>query len=225
MGRFVVTGSSGAIGSAIVRKLEADCHAVVPLDIKEGYDLADRATWDLHLGRSRYDGLIHAAGVQVCEPYQCLTTNEVDTMFKVNVTSFIELMAVLQPCFCDNACAIAIGSVHADVTAKNMAVYASTKAALVGLVRGMALEADGKYRVVCLSPGAVDTGMCRDNITEGGTKPEKWEPFVERIPAGAITTPDEVAEMCASIIGMPKSMTGCNIVMDGGASCLLGTES
>lgn len=229
MGFYVVTGSAGAIGSTIVTYLIVQGHEVACWDICDGQDITDNDTLDTLIQQlpPHIDGIIHAAGVQVCKAFWDLTLTDWDRMHAVNEKAFVcmvgKLIDRLEPV---QGCAIAIGSVHATCTSAHMSGYAASKAGLVGLVRGMAIEAAQKHvRVVCLSPGAVDTAMCRANITNDGAHPEKWEPFCARIPGHRICSPYDVARMCGTILDGPSCLTGCNIVVDGAASCLLGTES
>ena len=61
---------------------------------------------------------------------------------------------------------INIASIHANITSKNIASYASSKAAVVGLTRNMAIDlAKFEIRVNSISPGAVDTPMLRKHLT------------------------------------------------------------
>ncbi len=56
--RVGVTGSAGLIGSALVRALEADGHAVVGLDLRTGGDVRDDVT-----ALADCDGIVHLAAV------------------------------------------------------------------------------------------------------------------------------------------------------------------
>ena len=61
-----------------------------------------------------------------------------------------------------------IGSVHSVVTSDEIAGYASSKAAITGLTRNLAIElSQFGIRVNNICPGAVDTKMLRAGLLRG----------------------------------------------------------
>ena len=85
------------------------------------------------------------------------------------------------------------------------AVYASAKAALGMLTRGLALELAPKIRVVGVAPGAIATER---NVEADELAPE--------IPLGRPGTPAEVASVVAWVASTEASyVSGTSIVVDG----------
>lgn len=109
---------------------------------------------------------------------------------------------------------INIGSVHATATKPGFSAYATSKAALHGLTRALALDFGRSVRVMTLAPAAVDTPMLRagfDGNDEGFSELE------ETHPVGRIAHPDEIAKAALYLSSDEATfMTGATLQMDGG---------
>ena len=89
-----------------------------------------------------------------------------------------------------------------------------SKHALLGAVKTLALELSSAHiKVNMVSPGFVDTEMTRKNNSK-----ERIAELNSFIPLG-LTQPEEIANMCLYLITKNHSITGQNIVIDGGYSC------
>jgi NAD(P)-dependent dehydrogenase (short-subunit alcohol dehydrogenase family) len=96
-----------------------------------------------------------------------------------------------------------------------LAVYASAKAALIGLSRSLAVElARDGIRVNCISPAFVDTPMIaglRDALT-----PEQMQQLESSHLLG-LGTPQDIANAVAFLVGdTGRWITGSNLIVDGG---------
>jgi len=97
-----------------------------------------------------------------------------------------------------------------------MAAYAATKAALVGLVQGLAVEhGEAGIRVNALVVGGTDTPA----NTARGAGPEALE-FIQKLHAlRRIAEPEEIARAAAFLLSEEASfVTGSAMAVDGGAS-------
>lgn len=98
----------------------------------------------------------------------------------------------------------------------SMAAYAAAKAALVGLVKVLAVEtAEKGVRVNALLPGGVDTPMG----AEGAGSPENMD-FIRGLHAmKRIGTPDEIAQAALYLASdMSSFQTGSSMQVDGGVT-------
>jgi NAD(P)-dependent dehydrogenase (short-subunit alcohol dehydrogenase family) len=92
-------------------------------------------------------------------------------------------------------------------------VYAATKGGVVSMSRGLARTyAPDGILVNCVSPGAVDTPMLRDGMTD-----EALESFRAQIPLGRFASPEELAGAVVFLASDHASyITGATLNVSGG---------
>jgi len=112
---------------------------------------------------------------------------------------------------------INIASILGLQPGKGTAPYAISKSGLIQMTRALALEwARYNIRVNALSPGYVETDINRDFLQTDAAKAQ-----LKKIPTRRIGQADDLSGpllLLASYAG--RHMTGANIVVDGGHSCL-----
>jgi|694.fasta_scaffold03006_21 NAD(P)-dependent dehydrogenase (short-subunit alcohol dehydrogenase family) len=200
-----LTGGNGGIGSTIVDVLKkANIEVISPssieLNLNKEFDVTHYP---------EIDGFIHCAGANDLKSHDNVVLNELYNIFKINTISFIELCGQLK--FKNNSNIIAIGSLYATMTKENRIQYATSKHALLGAVKTIALEkASNNIKVNMVSPGFVDTPLTRQNNSQ-----ERINYLNQNIPLG-LTNPLEIANFCLYLIQYNNSITGQNINIDGG---------
>ena len=109
-------------------------------------------------------------------------------------------------------------SVLGQVAAKNRAIYSTSKSAIVGLTRGMALDyAPYNIRVNCVLPGLVETSMGQGMIQSAKQDPKQWENLMRQYPIGRVGKPEDVARVVLFLASDESAwMTGSHITVDGG---------
>lgn len=109
-------------------------------------------------------------------------------------------------------------SVLGQVAAKNRAIYSTSKSAVVGLTRGMALDyAPYNIRVNCVLPGLVETSMGQGLIQSAKQDPKQWENLMRQYPIGRVGKPEDVARVVLFLASDESAwMTGSHITVDGG---------
>lgn len=112
-----------------------------------------------------------------------------------------------------------ISSLHAFSTLPSLAIYAASKAGLVGLTRAAALDLGAwNIRVVAICPAAVDTPMLRDKPTEEENlvAVNRWK---KASPIGLLLEPEDVANLVAWLVSdEARGLTGVAILLDAGVS-------
>jgi len=162
--RALVTGGRSGIGAAIVAALGKNADVTV-LDLADGHDVAEPATWRALEGP--FDAAFLNAGVTTGEPDVAAVGDEqYRRIMRVNVDGVFlgvrELAARLMP---DGGSIVATASLAGLVGAPLDPVYAATKHAVVGFVRSVApqLEARG-IRINALCPAFTDTPLVVEEV-------------------------------------------------------------
>ena len=162
--RALVTGGRSGIGAAIVAALGKNADVTV-LDLADGHDVAEPATWRALEGP--FDAAFLNAGVTTGEPDVAAVGDEqYRRIMRVNVDGVFlgvrELAARLMP---DGGSIVATASLAGLVGAPLDPVYAATKHAVVGFVRSVApqLEAKG-IRINALCPAFTDTPLVVEEV-------------------------------------------------------------
>ncbi|KAL2842302.1 short-chain dehydrogenase [Aspergillus pseudodeflectus] len=135
-----------------------------------------------------------------------------DRCFDVNVKSHFRLFRACQPHLeASEGVFIATASVAGVKPSGSSLPYAVTKAALIHLVKSLAIIAGPKIRVNSVSPGVLMTDWGR------GFPTEKIKAVEEKNVLKRLATPEDVAEQ-VRFLATSRSITGTNTVIDAGFS-------
>jgi NAD(P)-dependent dehydrogenase (short-subunit alcohol dehydrogenase family) len=110
---------------------------------------------------------------------------------------------------------VLLASMLARTGGVNCAAYATSKGAVLGLARSIALEvaADG-VRVNVLTPGLSDTPQPRGHLTE-----EQLAAKGRATPLGRLGTVDDMVEGCLFLLGSDATyFTGQDLRINGGST-------
>jgi len=197
--------------------LEGSGHALVRFDL----DDADRIP-ELVDEQARqfapFAGLVHAAGLTQTKPLQVSRAADFESLYRTNVVAAAQLLRGLthRGAVAPGGCsAVLIGSVMSCVGAAGKTAYASSKAALLGLVRSAALElARHRIRVNAVLPGFIETEMTRREMQR--LSPEQVRQIREMHPLG-LGRPEDVADAVAFLLSdASRWITGSAVTVDGG---------
>src|SRR5690606_2790115 len=242
MKALVITGAAGGIGRALVEEFSAAGYRVLALDRLAPSEVDSEWHYlecDLHrlvldpryatdvleqlralLQGANLKALINNAAVQVVRPIEQLSREDWAETLAVNMLApFILVKRLLPELEASRGYVLNISSIHAKQTKPYFVAYATSKAALSGLTRAMAVELGGRIRVNAIEPAAIDTGM----LKAGFAGKEGLLPLLEKChPTGSIGTPAELAGLALSIVeGAAQFMNGACISLDGGISAAL----
>jgi len=236
--RAFVTGGSRGIGAAIVRRLAADGADVAftyvskpdvaselardaskrgpkvrALQADSGDPAAIRAAADQaakDLGG--IDIVVNSAGIALIAPIDGFALADLDRMLDVNVRAALIAVQATLPHMPNGGRIVTIGSCNAErMPFAGGAVYATTKAALVGLVKGLARDLGPRgITVNNIQPGPIDTEM---NPAEGAFA----DSLRSLMALPRYGSADEVAAMVAYLVGPEAGfVTGASLTIDGG---------
>ena len=167
------------------------------------------------IGASELKVLVNNAAVQILGDSAELTVASWQRTLEVNVLApFLLTQALLQHLEHAKGSVINIASVHARLTKPGFVAYATSKAALVGLTRSMAVDLGKRVRVNAICPAAIATPM----LLEGFDGNEAaLEQLSSMHPVGRIGTPADVASAAIFLASDQAAfMSGAILGVDGG---------
>jgi len=168
------------------------------------------------------DVLVNNAGTNIPEPFVEVSETHLDQLLGLNVrAAFLCAQAAAKKMLeapdrkTRGGAIVNMSSQMGHVGAVNRSVYCLTKHALEGLTKAMALElAPRGIRVVSVAPTFIETPMY-SKMKEA--KPEFAQWVSERIPAGRVGQPEDVAAAVVFAASPAASLiTGTSLVVDGG---------
>ena len=241
----LITGANGGIGKELCKKFKTMNWNVYGVDINDNtdntyidefinLDLTEKGSINqiiesIKNNGNRLDCIVNNAALQICKPSWELSEEDWDNTYACNVKTPFLLINKLLPFLKNNkGNVINIGSVHSINTSDEISAYASSKSALVGLTKNLAIELSKfNIRVNSISPGAINTGMLRSGLGRNNKNNLSEEELINRLGSkhllGKIGDPYNVADFVYYII-QNEFINGSNLIMDGGASIKLSTE-
>ena len=237
---ILVTGASSGIGRAIAIEsskmganviitgrneerlkktyylLKGNGHGLIVADLSVKEDIER-----LHKELPVIDGLVNCAGLTKVAPFSFATRDSFEEVMNVNFFAPTELtrLMVKTKKIRKGASIVFISSVSGVYcSAVASAIYSSSKGAVNGLVKGVALDLAPKgIRVNSVNPGMIDT----DIFTGSAITDEQLKTDMLRYPLGRYGKPEEVAYAVIYLLSDAATwITGSNLLIDGGYTLL-----
>jgi NAD(P)-dependent dehydrogenase (short-subunit alcohol dehydrogenase family) len=241
----VVTGGASGIGRSIAEAFARDGATVIIADqdeqgaigvaqalIAEGLraqgvavdvtraEAIESMVADVHRTFDVIDVLINNAGIEIDGDIVDFSEQSYDRVMDVNVKSvFLCSKAVLPRMMSRRTgCIVNMASVTSFVSWPGDTVYAASKAAVLSLTKGLALEA-APYgvRVNCVAPAIVATPMTARSLAAYDDPAAAAKRYDSLHPLGRIAQPAEVAAVVQFLASDAASfVTGSAYAVDGG---------
>jgi NAD(P)-dependent dehydrogenase (short-subunit alcohol dehydrogenase family) len=224
----IVTGAGNGIGRACVTVLQHQGAIPFGIDIQAGCSDAQAdissdeqvkaAVAECVARHGKIDGLVNNAGIQTYGGPVDTTEAIWDRTMDVNLKGQWLMSRAVIPHLGRRGAIVNVSSVQGLASQKNVLAYATSKHALIGLTRSMAVDlAASGIRVNCVCPGAVDTPLIHAQYPLAPDVEKFRSGLAAAHPLGRIGDPHEIAEVIAFLLSDRASfMTGSIVTVDGG---------
>ncbi len=196
---------------------EAHGHAVIQeVDVRSSESVdkfAQRAVDEY----GRLDYAIANAGILRNAALEDMTDDRWDDMLNVDLTGVLRTLRSGAQRMTDGGALVAVSSIAGGVYGwEGHAHYAAAKAAVLGLVRSVAVElGPRKIRANAVIPGLIETPQSLDPVNSLG--PEGLQRAGKDIPWGRVGTAAEVADVIGFLTSdQSRYITGQSLIVDGG---------
>ncbi len=161
----LVTGGASGIGAAVVALLEEEGTEVLSLDLATGFDVADAAAWE-EVGPVDF-AFLNAGVATGSSDIVELTDEQYRRAVGANVDGVVlgvrRLARVMEP----GSTIVATASLAGLMAMPLDPVYSLTKHAVVGFVRAVAPQLEGRgIRINALCPSFADTPIVTDELRD-----------------------------------------------------------
>lgn len=234
----IITGAAGGIGKVLSSEFIKAGYHVIASDFMDECPLSDFDSWvgiDLDrlcresnyrqkifkqirkaAGNLNITSIVNNAALQKVKSTELLTVEDWNVTLNVNLIAPFLLIQAFLP---QLKSVVNISSIHAEQTKPGFSAYATSKAALNGLTRSLAVELGSSVRINTICPAAIATPM----LTAGFANQEiDFSELEQMHPVGRIGKPEEVASLALFLVSDAAAfMNGTNIALDGGISSRL----
>ena len=241
----VVTGGASGIGEAIAKTFAAAGAFVYVADndVKNGkhvaneivdakqnaffleLDLADSGSCRtvaeiVHEEWGRLDILVNNAGIGHVGTILETTSEDLERLFAVNVRGMFDLTKAFIPQMVERQYGVVINlaSIGGVVAIKERLAYCTTKFAVVGFTKCLALDhALQGIRANAICPGRVETPFVKARISETPDPEKAYREMAASQAVGRMGTPDEIAAAALYLASDEAAfVTGTALEVDGG---------
>ena len=241
----VVTGAGSGIGKAIAELFAAQGASLFIVDrdepaaratvdvIRDASGRAELAVVDvsdegavLALARGlpavHIDILVANAGIGHVGDLLKTTAADLDRLYAVNVRGVFNCCKAFAPAMIERGrgSIINMASIGGVVAVRERLAYTTTKFAVVGLTKSLALDhSHTGVRFNCICPGRVETPFAMKRIAESPDPQQAYRDMAATQLTGRMARPEEIAAAALYLAADESAMvTGSSLLVDGGWS-------
>jgi len=221
--QVVVSEINEAAGKETVDRIrknggKAEFH---PLDVSSA-ESADELAKEIHAQHRRLDILVNNAGIGHVGTMLQTKAEDLDRLYAVNVRGVFNVTKAFLPGMIERKSGnvINLASIGGVVGIRDRLAYCTTKFAVVGLTKSMALDhaLDG-IRVNCICPGRVQTPFVSARLQEYPDPEKAYREMAGTQALGRMGTPEEIANAALYLASDESAfVTGTAFLIDGGWS-------
>ena len=242
----IVTGGSKGIGAACVEIFVREGAQVIILDLdeKNGKQLEEHMEGNVFFincdvskelqvkaaiaqgsekfGQINY--LVNNAGVQRYSTITETSEEEWDMVMNINLKSAFLCAKHAIPYMqkIGGGVVVNVSSVQAMLSQGNVGPYVTSKTAMLGLTRSIAVDYAPNVRCVAVCPGSIDTPMLRWGFSQSPDPEQVYQECMDMHLTKRIAQPQEVGEFIAYLCSNKAAfMTGQAYRIDGGLGVMI----
>lgn len=238
----VITGGAKGIGAACLEAFRDAGANVALLDIEFGHTIDDEKVLSIVCDVTQasqvehamkqvfekfksFDYLVNNAGIQRYGRVTETSEEDWDLVINTNLKSYFLCSKYALPFMQQSrkGVIINVSSVQAFVTQEKVAAYASSKSAILGLTRSIAIDYAPQIRCIAVCPGTIDTPMLQHAISLSPDPGAVLQECEDMHLVKRIGTSQEVASLIRFLCSDEASfITGESIRIDGGLGIHIG---
>ncbi|MEX2605352.1 MAG: glucose 1-dehydrogenase [Gracilimonas sp.] len=213
----IITGRRESKLKEAVEKLGNNVHYIVN-DVTELNKLPDLVN-KIESDYGPIDILVNNAGINMKKPLTDVTDEEFNIIIQTNVNGLFSLTreVVKKMLPRKKGVIINITSMAAIYGITDVTAYTSSKTAVLGMTRSLAVDLSDKgIRVNAIAPGFIDSPMLRKAFD---SDPARENRVMARTPMKKLGEPEDIAAAAVYLASdAAKFVTGVNLPVDGGNS-------
>lgn len=213
-----------AAGRSVSEKINAGGGQAefVQTDVADEASCTEAAEKVLAANSGRCDILVNNAGIGHVGTVLTTTGEDMDRLYAVNVKGILYMTQALLPAMIERrqGSVISLASIGGIIGIRDRLAYCTTKFAVVGLTKCMALDhSDTQVRFNCICPGRVETPFVQARLAEYPDPAAARAQMTATQLVGRMGAPNEIAAAALYLASDESSfVTGSALVIDGGWS-------
>tara|TARA_R110001632_G_scaffold232905_1_gene375122 strand:+ start:8592 stop:9266 length:675 start_codon:yes stop_codon:yes gene_type:complete len=214
---ILVTGGSGGIGKSIVNLFSQYKGKVISINSTHADFSKNDDIYQMLNNLPEIDICVNCAGINKINSLGNIQEKDFDKIMQVNVKAPFLISQYVSKFMKKRGKGkiVNIASIWGDKTIEERLCYTTSKSALIGMTKTLAVElAKDNIQVNTVSPGFTDTKLTRTILSDNQIKK-----LLSKVPMNRMANPYEIANIVVFLCSeLNTYITGQNIIIDGGFS-------